>query len=93
MSRSLPLDREAALKAIADGWGREATAAHPLCRCGKPYQPTCSLCLAKPNQPCRPQYGDPLVLSDLGRAHAHYRAAIRPGTAHDCPMHRPRRSA
>lgn len=36
MNRPLPLDREKALAAIANGWGREATAAHPLCRCGKP---------------------------------------------------------
>lgn len=29
----LPADREAALAAIARGWGREATLAHPLCAC------------------------------------------------------------
>ncbi len=33
--RPLPADREKALSAIADGWGREASAAHPDCLCGK----------------------------------------------------------
>lgn len=32
---NLPTDREKALAKIAGGWGREATAAHPLCTCGK----------------------------------------------------------
>lgn len=31
----LPQDREKALEKIAGGWGRTATTAHPLCRCGK----------------------------------------------------------
>lgn len=33
MSRELPADREKALAAVAGGWGREATTAHPLCTC------------------------------------------------------------
>ncbi len=33
--RPLPADREKALAAIAAGWGREPTAAHPYCVCGK----------------------------------------------------------
>jgi hypothetical protein len=75
----LPADRERALAAIAAGWGRTATAAHPLCRCGKPYLPTCSFCNAKPGKPCRAQYdGDEL----------HHGRRERNGTARDCPVHR-----
>jgi len=33
MSRDLPADRDKALAAIAAGWGRVATAAHPDCSC------------------------------------------------------------
>ncbi len=35
MSRELPADRDKALAAIAAGWGRTATAAHPDCTCGR----------------------------------------------------------
>lgn len=35
MGRPLPLDREKALEAIANGWGRTATAAHPDCTCNR----------------------------------------------------------
>lgn len=33
MSRPLPEDREKALEAIAAGWARTPTTAHPLCEC------------------------------------------------------------
>ncbi len=33
---ALPADREKALAAIAAGWGREPSLAHPDCLCGKP---------------------------------------------------------
>jgi len=69
-------------------FGRVATTAHPLCRCGKPHRPGCGSCSAKVNKPCRHFYGDPLVLSEKGRAVFHRRAAVRVGQAKDCPMHR-----
>ncbi len=40
--RSLPGDREKALAAIANGWGREATTAHPHCLCGKLKRAYCT---------------------------------------------------
>lgn len=33
MSRELPQDVEKALEALANGWGREPTFAHPDCNC------------------------------------------------------------
>jgi hypothetical protein len=42
------------LSRIAAGAGREPTYAHPNCRCGKPYRPTCKICDAKPNKPVPP---------------------------------------
>lgn len=38
MSRPLPTDREKALEAIANGWGRDATTAHPDCTCLVPVK-------------------------------------------------------
>jgi len=35
MTRDLPADRDKALAAIAAGWGRTATAAHPHCTCSR----------------------------------------------------------
>lgn len=88
---ALPTEREKALEAIARGWGRQATSAHPLCRCDKHYLPTCRICLAKPDQPCRHQEGwDPLVLSDAGRAYLHLRTGFT-ATARQCPVHKPER--
>lgn len=81
----LPTDREKALEAIAAGWGRTATAAHPLCVCGKPYTVTCYFCHAKPNQPCRKTWDDDELEPD-GR---HRGRARRVGQSKDCPMHRP----
>lgn len=76
-------DREKALDRIAAGWGRTATAAHPLCRCGKPYLPTCSYCQAKPNEPCRKVLDDELL--PTGGRHSTRRE--RTGGARDCPVH------
>lgn len=92
MSRDLPLDTDKRLELVANGWGRTATHAHPDCRCGKPYIPSCWLCSAPVNKPCRHQWGDPLVLSDTGRARLHCRASRRAGLSKDCPLHRPERA-
>lgn len=80
----LPTNREKALAAIANGWARTPTAAHPDCRCGKPYLPTCTYCHARPQQPCRKAWGDdPLPVG--GR---HSTRSQRIATAKDCPVHR-----
>ncbi len=90
MSRDLPADRELALTAIAEGWGRTPSHAHPLCLCGKPYLPTCPLCLAKANQPCRI---GAWMEHDLEKASGRHfaRPPQREAIARDCPMHRPRK--
>lgn len=62
---------------------RVATTAHPDCRCGKPYLPTCRWCGAKPGRPCKPvQLGDvETVGCDPDRE--------RMGRPAECPQHRP----
>lgn len=74
-------------EALVLGGTRIATAAHPLCICGRPYTPTCRICLAKPNKPCRADYFDPKVLSGPGLAERHGRRTER-ATKRQCPMHR-----
>lgn len=60
MSDRLPRDREKALEAIASGSysGRQATRAHPLCKCADPvprpsFLPPCTRCGAEKNEKCR----------------------------------------
>jgi hypothetical protein len=82
--RDLPGDRERALDAIAGGWARTPTAAHPLCCCGKPYHPACPACGAKANTGCKAHTDDDHVRPDG----THYaRPAVRNGTDRDCPVH------
>jgi hypothetical protein len=87
MTASEPLPRAVydELTRIAQGAGREPTYAHPDCRCGKPYQPTCKICGAKPNKPCRPVKYDGRVVIPV---EMHQRAMWK-GTRGDCPVHRP----
>jgi hypothetical protein len=72
------------LSRIAAGAGREPTYAHPNCRCGKPYRPTCKVCDAKPNKPCHPVKWGERVVIDVDR---HNRPTWK-GTRRDCPVHR-----
>ncbi len=80
--RPLPADREKALAAIAAGWGREPSLAHPDCLCGKPIP-----------QPPRP----PNVIDDRDgyiawvRQHRAWVNGRRWYFRSDCPMHRPER--
>lgn len=82
--RPLPAATLAALDRIAAGNARTATAAHPDCRCGKPYLPTCRACGAKPNQPCRPIHFGDLTFDPPCPTRQQHTAGPR-----DCPQHRP----
>lgn len=85
MTRALPDDREKALEAIANGWGREATPAHPLCTCQQPTPPPaqvppCDRCGAEAGEKCR-QPGPVCGRSSTSR----YRRRVQ--TAQSCPVH------
>lgn len=84
MTRDLPSDTDAALAAVAAGWGREPTHAHPDCRCGRP----------KPALPAPPPVidGDGHYVGSDDPAWAKWQAARREyGSgvygAGDCLMH------
>lgn len=87
MTRALPDDREKALEVIANGWGREATAAHPHCTCGQPAQPRpaqvppCDRCGAEAGEKCR-QPG-PVCGRSSGARYRRRVQAARPS----CPVH------
>lgn len=81
MSRSLPTDRERALAAIANGWGRVATTAHPLCICGSFKRAYCTqdwVLLRENGVPTGMRWGW------VERTETH--------DDKDCPMHRPGRT-
>lgn len=88
MADSLPQDREKALEAIANGWGRSATAAHPLCRCGQRIEyprflPPCELCGAERDEKCR-QPGEVCGKTSEGRSRRRIKAHLK---AQGCPVH------
>ncbi len=80
--RPLPDDREKALAAIANGWGRVATTAHPNCLCGKLKRAYCTRDWVSFD---RDVNGMPEGLA--------WRWVERCETylPEDCPMHRPER--
>lgn len=80
--RDLPADREKALAAIAAGWGRTATAAHPDCTCGKP--------IPEPPRPPVPNHiNDPEYSEYIEAVQVWKRWRDRGGRYHpkDCPPH------
>jgi hypothetical protein len=89
MSRSLPDDREKALEAIANGWGRTATSAHPLCVCRKTVREACWYCKAKRDQPCvRTGSDEDYWLAAESR---HMSRGLIDLTRNNCPVHKGRR--
>ncbi len=80
--RPLPADREKALTAIATGWGREASAAHPNCLCGK---------LIPPPPPAPDVLIDREGYIEWVRQNRGWMTRQRRYFREDCPMHRPER--
>jgi hypothetical protein len=79
----LPADREKALAAIAAGWGRRPTGAHPDCVCAKP--------MPEPTSPALHTISDPAVLAEwqaYWRAHRIFRNQGGTFRQQDCPVHR-----
>lgn len=77
MTRDLPSDTDAALAAVAAGWGREPTYAHPACRCGRPKPPL-------------PKYTDAAAYMVALREWTSEHGPTRDPRyqRQDCPMHR-----